>query len=43
MSGTSLMESFSKAFDEKIQAKTEFRGETTFTIVASDLREIAKV
>jgi len=43
MSGTSLMESFSKAFDEKIQAKTEFRGETTFTIAASDLREIAKV
>ena len=37
------MESFSKAFDEKIQAKTEFRGETTFTIAASDLREIAKV
>ena len=42
MSGTSLMESFSKAFDEKIQAKTEFRGENTYTIAASDLREIAK-
>ena len=29
-------------FGEKIQHKTEFRGETTYTIAASDLREIAK-
>jgi NADH-quinone oxidoreductase subunit C len=37
-----LVDSLGKAFDEKIQAKTEFRGETTYTIAASDLREIAK-
>jgi len=42
MSGISLIESFSKAYGEKIQAKTEFRGETTYTIAGSDLREIAK-
>ena len=43
MSRDELVDSLGKAFDEKIQAKTEFRGETTFTIAASDLREIAKV
>jgi NADH-quinone oxidoreductase subunit C len=32
----------SKSFSEQIQSKTEFRDETTYTIVASDLREIAK-
>src|SRR5437879_13263682 len=42
MSRDELVDSLGKAFDEKIQAKTEFRGETTFTIAASDLREIAK-
>ncbi len=31
-----------KSFSEKIQSKTEFRGETTYTIVGGDLREIAK-
>jgi NADH-quinone oxidoreductase subunit C len=31
-----------KSFGEQIQSKTEFRDETTYTIVASDLREIAK-
>ncbi len=31
-----------KLFGEKIQHKIEFRGETTFVIAASDLREIAK-
>jgi NADH-quinone oxidoreductase subunit C len=34
--------SLTKSFSEKIQAKTEFRGETTYTISASNLREIAK-
>jgi len=43
MSRDELVDSLGKAFGEKIQAKTEFRGETTFTIAASDLREIAKV
>ena len=31
-----------KLFGEKIQNKTEFRGETSFTIAAGDLHEIAK-
>jgi NADH-quinone oxidoreductase subunit C len=31
-----------KSFSEKIQSKTEFRGETSYTIAAFDLREIAK-
>jgi NADH-quinone oxidoreductase subunit C len=29
-----------KSFAEKIQSKTEFRGETSYTIAADDLREI---
>jgi NADH-quinone oxidoreductase subunit C len=31
-----------KSFGEKIQNKTEFRGETTYTIAASELREITQ-
>jgi NADH-quinone oxidoreductase subunit C len=42
MTGQELLNRFTKAFETKIQAKTEFRGETTYTIAASDLREIAK-
>jgi NADH-quinone oxidoreductase subunit C len=42
MSGPALLDSFTKAFGEKIQRKTEFRGETTYMITASDLRGIAK-
>ena len=42
MTGTTLLNSLCKSFGEKIQDQTEFRGETTFTIAASDLREIAK-
>jgi NADH-quinone oxidoreductase subunit C len=42
MTNQELFDSFSKSFSEKIQRKTEFRGETTYTIAASDLREIAK-
>ena len=34
--------SLEKSLGEKIQNKTEFRGETTYTIAAADLREIAK-
>jgi NADH-quinone oxidoreductase subunit C len=33
---------FEKSFGPKIQGKTEFRGETTYTILAIDLRDIAK-
>ena len=42
MTGAELLASFDKSFGEKIQSKTEFRGETTYTIGPSDLREIAK-
>jgi len=36
------LESLTKSFGDKIHDKTEFRGETSFTIAASDLRELAK-
>jgi NADH-quinone oxidoreductase subunit C len=42
MTGQELLDSLAKASGEKIQSKTEFRGETTYTIAASDLRKIAK-
>ena len=42
MTSQELLDSFSKSFAEKFQSKTEFRGETTYSIAASDLREIAK-
>jgi NADH-quinone oxidoreductase subunit C len=42
MTHKELLDSFDKSFGEKIQRQTEFRGETTYTISASDLREIAK-
>jgi NADH-quinone oxidoreductase subunit C len=43
MTGQELLDSLGKLFGQKLQAKTEFRGETTYTILASDLREIAKL
>jgi len=42
MTRQEVLDSFERSFGEKIQSKTEFRGETTFMIAASDLREIAK-
>jgi NADH-quinone oxidoreductase subunit C len=36
-----LLDPLGEAFGPKIQNKTEFRGETTCTIPAGDLREIA--
>ena len=42
MSCDEVFESLGSSFGEKLQDKTEFRGETTYTISASDLREIAK-
>ena len=42
MTPQELFESLEKSLGEKLQQKTEFRGETSFTIAASDLREIAK-
>ncbi len=42
MTPQALLDSFNKAAGEKLQGKTEFRGETSFMILAGDLREIAK-
>ncbi len=42
MTGSELLASLGKLFGEKILAKTEFRGETTFLIARESLREIAK-
>ena len=42
MTGPELHDSLTKSFGAKIQNKTEFRGETTYTIAPADLREIAK-
>jgi NADH-quinone oxidoreductase subunit C len=41
MTGQELVHSLGKSFGEKVLHKTEFRGETTYTIAANDLREIA--
>jgi NADH-quinone oxidoreductase subunit C len=42
MTGQELLNSLGKLFGAKLQNKTEFRGETTYTILPSDLREVAK-
>src|SRR6476660_3645339 len=42
MNGSELLGSLGSLFGAKILAKTEFRGETSFTILATDLREVAK-
>ncbi len=42
MTGADLFASLGQLLGGKIQNKTEFRGETTFTILASDLREVAQ-
>ena len=42
MTGQDLLNSLSKLFGEKLQDKTEFRGETTYTILPRDLREVAQ-
>ena len=42
MTSQESIESLDKSLEGKVQNKTEFRGETTYTIAASDLREIAK-
>ena len=42
MTSQEVINSLEKSFGPKIQSKTEFRGETTFTIGASDLHAIAK-
>jgi NADH-quinone oxidoreductase subunit C len=42
MTGQDVLNSLNKSIGEKIQSETEFRNETTYTIAASDLREVAK-
>ena len=42
MTGQELIALFDKSSGSKIQSKNEFRDETTYTIAAHDLREIAK-
>jgi NADH-quinone oxidoreductase subunit C len=42
MTSQEAIESLNKSFAGKLQSKTEFRDETTFTIAAADLVEIAK-
>jgi NADH-quinone oxidoreductase subunit C len=42
MTSQELFDSLEKSLGEKLQQKTGFRGETSFTIAAGDLREIAK-
>ena len=42
MTGPELLNSLGQLLGEKLQAKAEFRGETTYSILASDLREVAK-
>ena len=43
MTGSELFDSLGKRFGATLQSKTEFRGETTYTISAIDLHEIGKV
>ena len=42
MTGQELLASLSKLFGDKIKAKTDFRGETTFQIEREHLRELAR-
>jgi NADH-quinone oxidoreductase subunit C len=42
MTAQELFNSLEKAFGQKLQNKTEFRSETTYTIAAADLVQIAK-
>jgi len=41
MTGSELLESFSRLLGKKLVSQTSFRGETTFEIAAADLREVA--
>jgi NADH-quinone oxidoreductase subunit C len=42
MTGEELLASLGKLFGAKLREKCEFRGETTYTILAGDLREVAR-
>jgi NADH-quinone oxidoreductase subunit C len=43
MTRSELIDSLGEAFGDKLQHKTEFRGETTYAIAASDLHQISKL
>jgi NADH-quinone oxidoreductase subunit C len=42
MTGPELLDSLGQLFGAKLLEKTEFRGETTYTIAPADLHEVAK-
>jgi NADH-quinone oxidoreductase subunit C len=42
MTGQELLNSLAQLFGAKLREKTEFRGETTYTILPADLREVAR-
>jgi NADH-quinone oxidoreductase subunit C len=42
MTGPELLDSFGQLLGAKLQERIEFRGETSFVIAASDIREVAK-
>ena len=42
MTAHEVFDSLERRFGEKLQQKTEFRSERTYTISTQDLREIAK-
>src|SRR5436305_15236599 len=42
MTGADILSSLHKMLGDKLQQKIEFRGETTYTILPADLREVAK-
>jgi len=42
MTRDELLDSLGETFADKLQDRTEFRGETSFTIATGDLRDIAK-
>ena len=42
MTSQEAIESLNKSFERKVQKRTEFRGETTYAIAVSGLRDIAK-
>src|ERR1700730_3652531 len=43
MTGPEVLNSISGLVGDKLQTKTEFRGETTYTISTENLREVARL
>src|SRR5947207_8778832 len=42
MTGPELFASLTRMLGDRLQKKIEFRGETTFVVLSTDLREVAK-